>query len=97
MIFPGQSRAEKLAAIGLSEDDFPPEELAIWPDLVQSFQLMTKMRTQWRIGPRGASGLDYGVLFQIMQMSDITGKEAEQLFSDIRAMEIMALNLFRSA
>lgn len=51
------------------------------------------MSTQWRTGACGATGLDYGVLMNVMRLSGIPAKERTAIFQDLRVMEAEALKL----
>ena len=82
---------------GLGAEDLTPERLEVWPDVVEPFLLFLDMRTQWRVGPRGATGLDYRVLFELFDVRGVARDARAQLFDDIRAMELVALSYLRSA
>lgn len=49
------------------------------------------MRTQWRVGFAGATGLDYGVLFSLMDMYATPAADRPQLLADIQVLEAAAL------
>lgn len=49
------------------------------------------MQTQWRVGQRGATGFDYGVLYPLLDRLGLSGDDWEQMFDDIRLMESAAL------
>lgn len=49
------------------------------------------MGTQWRVGPGGAIGLDYGVLPSVMRLTGVPAKERAAIFQDVRVMEAEAL------
>jgi hypothetical protein len=48
--------------------------------------------TQWRIGPAGASGLDYAALPFVMRACGIPRSEWSDVFEDLRVLEVAALN-----
>lgn len=52
------------------------------------------MRTQWRIGFAGPTGLDYSVLPTLFQIHDVKKAKRRQVFDDVRAMEIEVLTMF---
>lgn len=57
-----------------------------------AFNLFNYMRTQWRIGPGGACGLDYVVLHQKMDRLNLSPDDYDDLEGDIQVMEVAALN-----
>lgn len=63
-----------------------------WPDNLAALYLFQYMRTQWRTGMGGPTGLDYGVLFRKMDRMGLSPDEYEQLECDIQVMEVAALN-----
>lgn len=54
------------------------------------------MRTQWRIGMAGPIGLDYGVLFRLLDRMNLSPDGYDEIFSDVRAMESAALEAVRA-
>jgi len=53
------------------------------------------MLTQWRMGPSGAIGLDYGVLPVVMRYSEVAREERADVFDGVRVMEMVALRVMR--
>jgi hypothetical protein len=49
--------------------------------------------TQWRTGPCGVTGLDYGVIPNVMRMRGLPRKQWPEVFDLIRVMEGVALPL----
>jgi Phage related hypothetical protein (DUF1799) len=80
-----------LASFGFLPSDFKPEEIEVWPEHVQAVDLFQTVATQWRIGTAGATGLDYGVLFEIMARMDLGKDRWRELLDEIRVMEGAAL------
>ena len=68
----------------------------VFPDVWPSVGLFRDMNTQWRVGPGGIVGLDYGALPAVMQFRGVTGDEMSQRFDDIQTMESAAIELIRS-
>jgi len=64
----------------------------VWPDCWPAFELMSYVRTQWRTSMSGPSGLDYGVVLQLMEKRGLTVDEQLSLLDDIRVMELAALD-----
>lgn len=52
------------------------------------------LRTQWRIGMAGPTGLDYAVLPAVLRLEGVAAKDRAQMFEDLRVMEAAALKLF---
>ena len=78
--------ANELAAFGFTAEDIGDQSVEIWPDTARSFELFVSLRTQWRIGMSGATGLDYAALPVV---EDRVGIRAD--FDGLRAMEEAAL------
>lgn len=51
------------------------------------------LQTQWRMGPRGATGLDYQVMLALLARLGLSKADEEQMFRDMRTMEIAALDV----
>lgn len=82
---------EHLALFGLSPDDFEDEEeevFEVWSCSWPAFRVFEAMFTQWRVGFKGATGLDYTALPVAARMLGIS---ARSVFEDIRVMEAAAL------
>lgn len=58
-------------------------------------QLFIRMGTQWRVGMTGATGLDYGVLFRLIDLEDVPADERRQLLDDVQVLETAALERMR--
>ncbi len=48
------------------------------------------MTTQWRMSMGGPTGLDYGVLFRLLDNARLGGDEWDVMFGDVRVMEAAA-------
>ncbi|PHM46628.1 DUF1799 domain-containing protein [Xenorhabdus miraniensis] len=72
---------------------FLPDEcdVEVWPDVWNSYLVFGAMRTQWRVGMNGATGLDYSPLNQVMDYLNINDRAT--VFNDIRVMEIKSLEV----
>lgn len=66
----------------------------IWPENIVAFSVFSAMQTQWRIGMGGPTGLDYGVLPAVMDLSEVAMSDRAELFDSIRVMESEALKVF---
>lgn len=54
--------------------------------------MFLSIRTQWRVGMAGATGLDYGVLFHKMDRMGLSPERYEELEEEVRIMENAALD-----
>lgn len=78
-------------AFGFAPDDCDVE---IWPDVWDSYRLFSAMRTQWRIGMNGPTGLDYNPLSMLAQAHNIS--DLTSIIKDIQIMEAKALEVMHS-
>jgi hypothetical protein len=81
----------ELAAAGLTAEDLEGDAVEVWPENQQAYILFADLRTQWRVGMGGPTGLDYLVLYAKLDRMRLTDDEADQLESDLRVMEYEAL------
>lgn len=51
--------------------------------------------TQWRVGPNGATGLDFNVLYRKMDRMGLAPDAYDQFEADVSVMEIAALDTMR--
>lgn len=80
----------------MTVEDFAEENAVdVWPDNAAAVSVMASMSTQWRVGPGGAYGLDYGVLPQVMRLRGIARSEWADVFDSVRVMEDAALEQIR--
>lgn len=63
----------------------------MWPENWPAFELFADMRTQWRVGMAGPTGLDYLALFALMDFREVPRDERRQMLDDIQTMEAAAL------
>ena len=73
------------------------EEFEIWPDNWLAVEVFISMGTQWRTGMAGATGLDYGVLRDVMALRRVPRADQSELFDWLRLMEGEALSQMREA
>lgn len=85
-----------MAMFGFSPEDYD-ETFEVWPDNWRSFLVMDSMWTQWRTGACGATGLDYGVLPEVMKLVGVPAKDRPSVFQDIRVMESEAIAVMAEA
>lgn len=66
--------------------------IEVWPENWPVWCLFDRrMRTQWRAGPGGAIGLDYNVLFQLLDWMGLSASERLEMLDDIGVLEDAAL------
>lgn len=84
-----------MAKLGLRPEDFAADELStafeVWPDNWPALSLFQRLRTQWRVGPGGAYGLDYDTALNLMPRMQVKPDEELDLLDDLRVMESAAL------
>jgi hypothetical protein len=71
-----------------------PEACALWPETVGPFLLFEALLSQWRMGPGGPVGLDYGALPVVARQLRLAGRKLREAFSGMRVMEAEALQVF---
>ena len=54
-----------------------------------------QLRTQWRIGMSGATGLDYAALYPLLDRATADADEWARLFADVQTLEDEALEAMR--
>jgi len=54
--------------------------------------LFCRLRTQWRVGMGGPSGLDYAAVYPLIDRLQLDPDEWDLLLEDIRTLEHAALN-----
>lgn len=86
--------AEELAVAGLTEEDFD-SGAEIWPENLPAYEAFSALRTQWRVGMSGATGLDYSVVPVVLRLQGVPRADWPQLFEDLRVMESAALQAMR--
>lgn len=80
---------------GLTVDEAGGEAVDVWPDVVDSVNVFIAAATQWRVGMKGATGLDYTALEATLRLTGLPRKDWPQVFDDIRIMEDEALKTMR--
>ena len=83
--------AEEAVKAGFVPEDYASEPVDPYPDNLEALSLFSFLRTQWRMGPNGASGLDYAVMHHRMDRMGLRPDKYYQLEADIHVMECAAL------
>jgi hypothetical protein len=94
---PSKKDIANMEFLGLQPEDFAGEDIEVWPDNQRAYLLFVEIRTQWRVGAMGPTGLDYGVLFRKMDRMNLQPDEYDELEDDIRTMECAAMGAMNSA
>jgi hypothetical protein len=90
--------AAELAKWGLRPEDFAEDwTVELWPDNLIAANVFITMGTQWRVGPGGAYGLDYGTLPAVMDMLGVQAADRAEVLDAIRTMEDAALEEMRKS
>ena len=63
----------------------------MWPESILPLNVFQAMRTQWRMGFNGPTGLDYSVLPAVMKQMGVRKKERKRVFAAVQVMEREAL------
>lgn len=71
--------------------------MEVWPDAWSAFCLFEALGTQWRMGPGGATGLDYTAIRETARMIGLKRTELTDIFPDLRIMEHEALAVMAEA
>lgn len=72
-------------------EDYVIDDVEVWPENWAAFRIFFDMQTQWRVGMGGATGLDYPVLFTLLDRRCVDQADWDELFGDIQHMEKAAL------
>lgn len=87
---------EDLRAYGADVSALPasmrePVTFEVWPEHEDAVLLFLRSQTQWRTTSSGVMGLDYGAVFQIMDLYDVGDRR--QTLEDLQVMESRAREL----
>lgn len=78
---------------GLNPDELEPPPAEVWPSLATTVATFVKLSTQWlRAGMKGRKvGLNYEVLFRVMDRMALDDAAWLEMLDDIRTLEDEAL------
>lgn len=76
---------------------YATKEFEVWPENWDAVRLFARVGTQWRTAFSGATGLDYGVLFRLMDEQGLRGDDWAQVFADVQVLEAQALETMRAS
>ncbi|MFZ6801926.1 DUF1799 domain-containing protein [Undibacterium sp. Di24W] len=78
-------------AAGLTPEDYAGEAIPVFEDNEPVWLLFISLRTQWRVGTNGNTGLDYNVLYKKLDRMNLDDEEYSQMEYDISILEYAAL------
>lgn len=82
---------KELAAFGLKPSDIDTEDVIVWPENHQVTKVFLAMKTQWRVGMAGYTGLDYSALPEVWRRLKVSPADRDAVFEDLRLIEQAAL------
>lgn len=65
----------------------------VFPENAVALDVFSRMQTQWRIGPTGATGLDYAALPIVMEAVGVKKKARPDVFARVQVIEQEVLRL----
>lgn len=80
------------ADLGLTEEDFPPPEVDLWPENWPPIDMFCRISNQWRVGPNGPVALDYNVVFHELDRAGMSGETYDEMMASLRVIESTALS-----
>jgi hypothetical protein len=91
-----RASAEDMAMFGMTLSDLE-EDVEIWLDNWPVFRLFNALRTQWRTGACGATGLDYTAIRDVASYIGVKKRQIPEMFHDLQLMEAEALAVMAEA
>ena len=70
-------------------------DFGLWPEHLPVVDLFMRCMTQWRSGPSGVIGLDYGVVLQMANLYQTPN--LPEVMEDLQVMEIHARELLNES
>lgn len=73
--------------------------MQVWPEHIGVLNLFDAVRTQWRVGMAGPSGLDYPAVLATLDrlFSKLSEERRNEMFLDLQVMEREALDVMAKA
>ena len=72
--------------------DYANDRVVVWEDNHLAATVFLQIRTQWRMSMAGPTGLDYAVLYRVIDDLGLPADEAKELFADVQVIEAAALD-----
>ena len=88
---------DELRGTGFVPTDYELDDVEVWPENWQAWTLFTDMRTQWRVGFSGRTGLDYTPMFALMDRMHLSDDDWRELFDDVKVLEASAMRAVRES
>lgn len=66
----------------------------LWPENARPVALFAALSTQWRMGPAGPVGLDYGALPALPEWQRLAPRGRTRCMAALRTLEAEALSIF---
>lgn len=76
-------------------ENFSHANDGVYPDNMETVKVFTDLLTQWRVGPGGLVGLDYGAIPVVFRIRKVKPVDREHVFDGLRIMERAALRAIR--
>ena len=92
-MYAAEDNAAQLAAFGFSPSDYSDEVVEVWPENIRAVNLFSSICTQWLVSANGAYGIDYNVMFYLIDRMRLNDEEHAILFDDMRVIEAEALSI----
>lgn len=83
--------AQEIEQSGFEAEDFASDIAEVWPENQEACELFCSLSTQWRMGPSGATGLDYNVLYLDLDRMALTPFEYGHMKAKVQIIERAAL------
>lgn len=78
---------------GLCVDDLDDTAVEVWPENLPTVNAFIAMSSQWRVGPAGPIGLDYGAIPAVLRLITLPRATWPDVFDGLRVMESEALKV----
>lgn len=65
--------------------------MLVWPENRTALAVFQAMRTQWRVGINGRTGLDYAALPEVWRRCGVSHSQRDDVFNDLQFLELAAL------
>jgi len=80
-----------MRAAGLTPEDFAGDVIPVFEDNEVVWLLFLSLKTQWRVGINGKTGLDYNVLYHKLDRMNLDPDAYAEMEYDIGILEHAAL------
>ncbi|WP_240151410.1 DUF1799 domain-containing protein [Luteibacter jiangsuensis] len=71
---------------------FPEPHVDVWPEAWDAIQFFSRIWRQWNVGPGGAYGLNYTVVFHELDRMNLTPDRYDEMLAHLRVIEDAALD-----